>query len=254
MFPYRDDNPTELTPVVTVGIIAANVVAWLFVQGMGSPEALVRSVCDLGLVPGELLRTATPGTGVELAPGMMCLVDAHPQYITLVTSMFMHGGWLHLIGNMVFLWVFGNNIEDVMGHGRFVVFYLVCGVAAAGAQMLISPNSVVPMVGASGGISGVLGAYLLLYPRVRVHTLLFLGFYVTTVALPAYMMLGYWVILQLFGGLVALSGVDRGGTAFFAHVGGFVAGLILIRLFASDDTLRRRPQPPATYYRYRPYG
>ena len=254
MFPYRDDNPTELTPVVTVGIIAANVVAWLFVQGMGSPEALVRSVCDLGLVPGELLRTATPGTGVELAPGMMCLVDAHPQYITLVTSMFMHGGWLHLIGNMVFLWVFGNNIEDVMGHGRFVVFYLVCGVAAAGAQMLISPNSVVPMVGASGAISGVLGAYLLLYPRVRVHTLLFLGFYVTTVALPAYMMLGYWVILQLFGGLVALSGVDRGGTAFFAHVGGFVAGLILIRLFASDDTLRRRPQPPATYYRYRPYG
>ena len=254
MFPYKDDNPTELTPIVTVGIIAANVLAWLFVQGMGSPEALVRSVCDLGLVPGELLRTATPGTGVELAPGMMCLVDPHPQYATLVTSMFMHGGWLHLIGNMVFLWVFGNNIEDVMGHGRFVVFYLVCGVAAAGTQMLITPNSVVPMVGASGAISGVLGAYLLLYPRVRVHTLLFLGFYVTTVALPAYLMLGYWAILQLFGGLVALSGVDRGGTAFFAHIGGFVAGLILIRLFASDDALRRRPQPPAPYYRYRTYG
>jgi membrane associated rhomboid family serine protease len=254
MFPYRDDNPTELPAVVTVGIIAVNVLAWLFVQGMGSPEPLVRSVCDLGLVPGELLHTARPGTGVELAPGMMCLVDPHPNYATLLTSMFMHGGWLHLIGNMVFLWVFGNNIEDVMGHGRFLVFYLVCGVAAAGAQILISPNSVVPMVGASGAISGVLGAYLLLYPRVRVHTLLFLGLFVTTVSLPAYVMLGYWAVLQLLGGLATLGGVERGGTAFFAHIGGFVAGLILIRFFASEDALRRRPQPPASYYRYRTYG
>jgi len=254
MFPYRDDNPTELPAVVTVGIIAVNVLAWLFVQGMGSPEPLVRSVCDLGLVPGELLHTARPGTGVELAPGIMCLVDPHPNYLTLLTSMFMHGGWLHLIGNMVFLWVFGNNIEDVMGHGRFLVFYLVCGVAAAGAQILISPNSVVPMVGASGAISGVLGAYLLLYPRVRVHTLLFLGLFVTTVTLPAYVMLGYWAVLQLLGGLGSLGGVERGGTAFFAHIGGFVAGLILIRFFASEDALRRRPQAPASYYRYRTYG
>jgi len=253
MFPYKDDNPTELTPVVTVGIIAANVLAWLFIQGMGSPAALVHSVCDLGLVPGELLRTAKPGSGVELAPGMFCLVET-PHYTTLLTSMFMHGGWLHLIGNMVFLWVFGNNIEDVMGHGRFVVFYLLCGVAAAGAQMLVSPHSVVPMVGASGAISGVLGAYLLLYPQVRVHTLLFLGFYATTVALPAYVMLGYWIFLQLLGGLGSLSGLDGGGTAFFAHIGGFVTGLLLIRLFASDDALRRRPQPPAGYYRYRTYG
>jgi membrane associated rhomboid family serine protease len=252
VFPYKDDNPTEITPVVTVGIIAANVLAWLFLQGMGSPEALVRSVCDLGLVPGELLRTAKPGSGVELAPGLFCLVEA-PHYSTLITSMFMHGGWLHLIGNMVFLWVFGNNIEDVMGHGRFVVFYLVCGLAAAGAQMLIGPNAVVPMVGASGAISGVLGAYLLLYPRVRVHTLIVLGF-VTSVTLPAYVMLGYWAVLQLLGGLVSLSGVDRGGTAFFAHIGGFVTGLLLIRLFASDDALRRRPQPPSAYYRYRTYG
>ena len=185
MFPYKDDNPTELPAIVTIAIIAANVLAWLLVQGMGSPEPLVRSVCDLGLVPGELLRTAPPGTGVELAPGLFCRVEAAPHYSTLLTSMFMHGGWLHLIGNMVFLWVFGNNIEDVMGHVRFIVFYLLCGVAAAAAQMLITPSSVVPMVGASGAISGVLGAYLLLYPRVRVHTLLFFGFYVTTVALPA---------------------------------------------------------------------
>lgn len=254
MFPYKDDNPTELTPVVTVAIIAANVLAWLFLQGMGSPEALVRSVCDLGLVPGELLRTAKPGSGIELAPGLMCLVDVQPHYSTLVTSMFMHGGWLHLIGNMVFLWVFGNNIEDVMGHGRFVVFYLVCGLAAAGGQMLISPNSIVPMVGASGAISGVLGAYLLLYPRVRVHSLLFLGVFVTTIALPAYVMLGYWIVLQLLGGVASLSGIENSGTAFFAHIGGFVVGLVLIRFFASEDALRRRPEGPSTYYRYRTPG
>ncbi len=252
MFPYKDDNPTELPPIVTVAIIAANVLVWLFIQGMGSSEALVRSVCDLGLVPGELLQTAKPGSGVELAPGLFCVVGA-PHYTTILTSMFTHGGWLHLIGNMVFLWVFGNNIEDVMGHVRFVVFYLLCGVVAAGAQMLVGPNSVVPMVGASGAISGVLGAYLLLYPRVRVHTLLFFGFYVTTVALPAYVMLGYWAVLQLLGGVVSLSGIDQGGTAFFAHIGGFATGLLLIRFFASDDALRRRPQPPATYYRYRTY-
>jgi len=252
MFPYKDDNPTELPPIVTVAIIAANVLVWLFIQGMGSPETLVRSVCDLGLVPGELLQTAKPGSGVELAPGLFCVVGA-PHYTTILTSMFTHGGWLHLIGNMVFLWVFGNNIEDVMGHGRFIVFYLLCGVVAAGAQMLVGPNSVVPMVGASGAISGVLGAYLLLYPRVRVHTLLFFGFYVTTVALPAYVMLGYWAVLQLLGGLVSLSGIDQGGTAFFAHIGGFATGLLLIRFFASDDALRRRPQPPAPYYRYRTY-
>jgi membrane associated rhomboid family serine protease len=254
VFPYKDDNPTELPPIVTVGVIAANVLVWLFVQGMGAPEALARSVCDLGLVPGELLQTVKPGTGVELVPGMFCLVDVQPHYSTLLTSMFMHGGWLHLIGNMVFLWVFGNNIEDVMGHGRFILFYLLCGVAAAGAQMLVGPNSVVPMVGASGAISGVLGAYLLLYPRVRVHTLLFFGIFVTRVALPAYVMLGYWAVLQLLGGLVNLSGIGQGGTAFFAHIGGFVAGLILIRFFASEDALRRRPQPPSGYYRYRTYG
>jgi len=254
MFPYKDDNPTELAPLVTVGIIIANVLAWLFLQGMGSPALLARSVCDLGLVPGELLQTAKPGSGLELAPGLFCLVDLQPHYSTLITSMFMHGGWLHLIGNMVFLWVFGNNIEDVMGHGRFIVFYLVCGLAAAGGQMLVGPNSIVPMVGASGAISGVLGAYLLLYPRVRVHTLLFLGFYVTTIALPAYVMLGYWIVLQLLGGVASLSGIEGGGTAFFAHIGGFVAGLVLIRFFASEDALRRRPEPPSAYYHYRSVG
>jgi membrane associated rhomboid family serine protease len=138
-----------------------------------------------------------------------------------------------------------------MGHVKFILFYLLCGVAAAAAQTFLSPHSIVPMVGASGAISGVLGAYLLLYPRVRVHTLIILPIYVTTVALPAYVMLGYWIVLQLLGGVGSLSELERGGVAFFAHVGGFVAGLVLVRLFASEDVLRRRPTPPADYYRYR---
>ena len=254
MFPYKDDNPTELPAIVTVGVIAANVLVWLFAQGMGAAEPLTRSVCSLGLIPGEVLRTAKPGSGVELAPGMVCLVKAVPNYWTVLTSMFTHGSWLHLLGNMLFLWVFGNNIEDAMGHGRFVVFYLLCGVAAAATQVFISPHSIVPMVGASGAISGVLGAYLLLYPRVRVHTLIILPIYITSVALPAYVMLGYWALLQVVGGLGSLTALEKGGVAFFAHLGGFATGLLLIRLFAREDTLRRRPTPVAGYYRYRTFG
>lgn len=254
MFPYKDDNPTERPSIVTVGVIAANVLAWVFVQGMGAQLPLVQSVCNLGLIPGEVLGTAPPGSGVELAPGLVCVVDAAPQYWTVLTSMFMHGGWFHLIGNMLFLWVFGNNIEDAMGHGKFVAFYLLCGVAAAATQTLLSPHSVVPMVGASGAISGVLGAYLLLYPRVRVHTLIVLPIYITTVALPAYVMLGYWALLQLLGGVSSLSEIEKGGVAFFAHIGGFVVGLLLVRLFVSEDVLRRRPTPPADYYRYRTFS
>ena len=241
MFPYKDENPTVLTPVVTVGLIVVNVLVWAVVQGLGATEPLVRSVCNLGLVPGELLGTAPPGTAVPLGEGWTCVVDPEPAYATIITSMFLHGGWFHLIGNMVFLWVFGNNIEDAMGHGRFVVFYLLCGVAAAAAQVAVNPSSAVPMVGASGAISGVLGAYLLLYPKVRVHTLVFLGFYVTTIALPAYIMLGYWILLQLLGGLPALGRMDEGGVAFFAHIGGFVAGLALIKPFAKPENLERRP-------------
>ncbi|MGH7521588.1 MAG: rhomboid family intramembrane serine protease, partial [Gemmatimonadales bacterium] len=156
MFPYKDENPTERPALVTGAIIAANVLAFIFLQGAGAEGPLARSVCNLGLIPGEILRTAPPGAGVELAPGMLCTVEA-PKYWTVLTSMFMHGGWFHLIGNMVFLWVFGNNIEDVMGHAKFLIFYLLCGTAAAAAQTFISPHSLVPMVGASGAISGVLG-------------------------------------------------------------------------------------------------
>jgi len=251
MFPYKDENPTERPAIITVAIIIANVLAFLLVQGAGAQGPLARSVCDLGLIPGEILRTAPPGSGVELAPGMVCMVHAVPKYWTVITSMFMHGGWFHLIGNMLFLWVFGNNIEDATGHGKFLIFYLLCGTAAAATQTFISPHSIVPMVGASGAISGVLGAYLLLYPRVRVHTLIILPIYITTVALPAWVMLGYWGLIQLLSGLGSLSEIDKGGVAFFAHVGGFIAGLVLVRLFASDDVLRRRTVQPASYYRYR---
>ncbi len=249
MIPYRDDNPTVLKPYFTVGILVLNVLVWAVVQGFGTRAALVESVCRLGLIPGELLGTATPGAGLELAPGVRCLIEATPQYHTVITSMFLHGGWLHLIGNMVFLWVFGNNIEDAMGHGRFLVFYLTCGVAAAAAQVAVEPSSAVPMVGASGAISGVLGGYLLLYPRVRVHTLLFLGIFVTTIDLPAYVLLGYWIALQVIGGLPSLAGMGGGGVAFFAHIGGFVAGMLLIKLFARSEYLDRRPIHPAQYRR-----
>src|SRR5229473_779089 len=251
MFPYKDENPTVLTPLVTVGIIALNVLTWVFLQGLGAPGPLAQSVCHLGLTPGELLGTVRAGVRVPLGDEFFCVIGARPHYATVLTSMFMHGGWLHLLGNMWFLWIFGNNIEDAMGHVRFVVFYLLCGVVAAATQVAVQPHSVVPMVGASGAISGVLGAYLLLYPRVRVHTLIILPIYITTVALPAWVMLGYWALLQLLSGLGSLTQVEQGGVAFFAHVGGFVAGLLLVRVFASDEVLRRRPTQPATYYRYR---
>ena len=240
MFPYKDENPTELTPVVTVGIIALNLLAWVFVQGVGAEEPLARSVCHLGLIPGEVLGTAPAGTSVPLGPGVRCVLTAEPHWWTVLTSMFMHGGWFHIIGNMWFLWVFGNNIEDSMGHARFVVFYLLCGVAAAAAQMVVAPRSVVPMVGASGAISGVMGAYTLLYPRVRVHTLVTLGFFVTTVTLPAYVMLGYWFVLQLLMGAVGALSPTEGGVAVWAHVGGFLTGLLLVKLFANPEFLERR--------------
>jgi membrane associated rhomboid family serine protease len=249
MFPYKDENPTEKPAIVTVAIILVNVLVFILLQGAGAEGPLARSVCHFGLIPGEIFQRARPGSGVELAPGVVCIVDAIPKYWTVLTSMFVHGGWFHLIGNMVFLWVFGNNIEDAMGHVKFVIFYLLCGTAAAAAQTLVSSHSVIPMVGASGAISGVLGAYILLYPRVRVHTLIILPIYITTVALPAYVMLGYWALLQILSGLGSLSEIEKGGVAFFAHVGGFLTGLILVKLFASDEVLQRRPTPPASYYR-----
>jgi len=236
MFPYRDENETLRSPYITLLFIALNVLTWLLVQGAGAALPLATSVCNLGLIPGELTGTLPPGTRFPLGQGLVCLTDPGLQISHIFTSMFLHGSWMHLIGNMWFLWLFGNNVEDVMGRVRFVVFYLLCGLTAALAQVMTNPASVVPMVGASGAISGVMGGYLALFPRVRVFCLLVLGFFVTSVALPAWMMLLYWIGIQVLSGLAGSRG-EVGGVAFWAHIGGFVAGLILVRLFANTEYL-----------------
>jgi membrane associated rhomboid family serine protease len=226
-------------------LIVANVLAWVLLQGFGSEPLLSSSVCRLGLIPGELLQTAPPGARFEIGPQSVCVLSATSAWYTPLTSMFMHGGWFHLIGNMWFLWIFGNNVEDSMGHARFVVFYLLCGLAAAALQTATNPNSIIPMVGASGAIGGVMGAYVLLYPRVHVHMLIVLGFYATTIAVPAIFMLGYWFLVQFVSGWTSI-GAEGGGVAFWAHVGGFGAGAVLVLLFRNPRLLERHP-----YYGWR---
>ncbi|MBA3894489.1 MAG: rhomboid family intramembrane serine protease [Gemmatimonadales bacterium] len=238
MFPYRDDNPTLATPVVTGILIGLNVLAWVLLQGMGSEPYLSRSVCELGLIPGEYLGRTPPGVAVPLGESTTCVMEAAGGWYTPLTSMFLHGGWFHLIGNMWFLWLFGNNVEDSMGHVRYLVFFLLSGVAAAAAQTFVNPNSAIPMVGASGAISGVMGAYIVLYPRVRVHMLVVLGFFITRIAVPAFLMLGYWFLLQLLGGLPTI-GDEKGGVAFWAHAGGFIAGAVLILVFKDNELVAK---------------
>jgi len=238
VIPYRDENETQRTPVVTFGIIGLCVLAWFMVQGAGSEEALATSICNLGFIPAELFDTQPIGAGFRMSEEAACLVDGDPAWLTVFTSMFLHGSWMHIIGNMWFMWVFGNNIEDSMTRARFVVFYLVCGVAAALAQGYADTASIIPMVGASGAISGVMGGYLVLYPRVRVWTLVPLGPIFTNIALPAWVMLIYWSVIQIFGGLQdSLAGGEGGGVAFWAHIGGFVAGVVLIKVFARPDAV-----------------
>lgn len=237
MLPYRDENQTQRTPYITYVIIGANLLMWILVQGAGSPLAVARSVCNLGLIPGELLASVPAGTEMPMGRGLVCVTDPGREVTNLFTSMFLHGSWMHLLGNMWFFWIFGNNVEDAMGRGRFILFYLTCGIVAALSQVFLNPTSTTPMVGASGAISGVMGAYLVLYPHVRVYTLVPLLFFFTTIALPAWVMLIYWMVIQLFGGLSSLGAT--GGTAFGAHVGGFVAGAVLIKLFARSDYVRQ---------------
>ena len=238
MFPIRDDNPHFLTPVVTVGLIALNALVWVLAQGLGFEPSLSRSICSLGLIPAELLQSLP--AGASLLREAPCVIGGVPSLHSPLTSMFLHGGWFHILGNMWFLWIFGNNVEDSMGHARFAVFYLLCGLVAAALQVVSDPDSVVPMVGASGAIGGVMGAYIILYPRVHVHMLVFFGFYATTFAVPAALMLGYWLLLQLIGGWGSL-GVEGGGVAFWAHVGGFAAGAVLILPFRDRRLLDRHP-------------
>ncbi|MEZ5595902.1 MAG: rhomboid family intramembrane serine protease [Pseudomonadales bacterium] len=243
MFPIRDENPTQYKPVATIVLIGLNVAAWVLLQGLGTEPALTRSVCTFGLVPADVLDVAVTGQ-------RLCPPGYSDGWLGVLTSMFMHGGWMHIIGNMWFLWVFGDNVEDAMGRARFVIFYVLCGIGAALAQMVSSPGSAIPMVGASGAIGGVMGAYAVLYPRAHVILLVFLGFFVTTVAVPAIFMLGYWFLLQLLSGAMAPSHV--GGVAFWAHVGGFVAGMVLVFPFRRPERVDwRRRQGPSHNARHR---
>jgi membrane associated rhomboid family serine protease len=216
MIPLRDDNPTRTTPVVTYALIAACVLIFLWQVSLGQRMEL--AIYAYGLIPDVLLGDA------RLPPE----VAAVPGWATVFTSMFLHGSWMHLIGNMLYLWIFADNVEDRFGHGRFVAFYLLCGIAAALAQALPDPHSQIPMVGASGAISGVLGAYLLMYPRAHVLVLIPLGPFSQVTRLPALLVLGLWFALQLASEMFAPAGA---GVAFRAHIGGFVAGLLLMPVF-----------------------
>ena len=235
MFPIRDENPSQTTPFATFILIAINILAWIFLQALGGDPALTNSICHYGLIPADVL-----GAAPVLASADPCSDAPDGSWLNVMTSMFMHGGWMHIIGNMWFLWIFGDNVEDAMGSLRFVVFYALSGLGAALAQMFSDPASLIPMVGASGAIGGVMGAYALLYPRAHVHMLIFLGFYITTVAVPAIFMLGYWLLLQLVSGVMA--DAEQGGVAFWAHVGGFVTGLVLAFLFRQPERVQRHLQ------------
>jgi membrane associated rhomboid family serine protease len=247
VLPLKDDVPTRSFPAVTVAIIAANLLVYLYELALAPPFAPSRVaaaaaerayeafVFEFGLVPCRL-------GGVCPARLATALAGAPDPWLTVFTSMFVHGGLFHVGGNMLYLWIFGNNVEDSMGKGRFLVFYLLCGVAAAAAQYLSDPRSAVPMVGASGAVSGTLGAYLILHPNARVWTLIIFGFFWRVVPIPALIVLGFWIVVQVLNGIITFGGGEPGGVAFLAHVGGFVAGMALILVF--------RQRPDIAYRRY----
>jgi membrane associated rhomboid family serine protease len=213
MIPLRDANPTSRTPIVTLGIIAACVLVFLYQLSLGGGASLERFVVQWGVVPEELVRALRAGRFVS------------QETATLVTSQFLHGGFLHIGGNMLFLWVFGNNVEDRFGRLRFLVFYLVGGIVAALTQVAVDPTSTVPTIGASGAIAATLGAYLVLYPGARVTTAIFLVFFYQLIEVPAVIVLVLWFAFQLFDGIASLGiSASAGGVAVFAHIGGFLFG------------------------------
>ncbi len=228
MIPLRDNIPSRRTPLVTYALIAANAFVYFLLQPGSETRAGLYFTFQWGLVPADLLG------GVPRVP--------HPVPVTwtVITSMFLHGGFFHILGNMWYLWLFGDNVEDVMGRARFLVFYLLSGVTAAAAQVAMDPTSRVPMVGASGAISGVLGGYLLLYPRARILALVPLGFFMQLMEVPAVIVLGFWIFVQFFNAFL-MPAHGGGGVAFFAHIGGFLAGMAFVYIF-------RKRQP------YRPWG
>ncbi|MBA3408187.1 MAG: rhomboid family intramembrane serine protease [Solirubrobacterales bacterium] len=241
MFPLKDNIPTLRFPVVTVTLIALNVIAYFFWQKGGltlgdpSSQEYLCQLYDYAEIPYEVTN---PGEQVGVQG---CDAPTAPTWLTLFTAMFMHGGLLHLGGNMLFLWIFGNNVEDSMGPVKFLVFYLLGGLAAAALQIAIGPDSQIPNLGASGAVAGVLGGYLLLFPRARVITVIFIVFFFTIIELPALLILGFWFVQQvLFGYFDLNSAGEGGGVAYFAHIGGFAFGLLAIKLFA--DERKRRGQ------------
>jgi membrane associated rhomboid family serine protease len=234
MIPYRDENPTHRIPWVTYLIIVCNVLSWFVIQGMGQDPGLTESVCRYGAIPGALLNN-----GHLSSPNMLVCPPLGQGWLTAFTSMFMHGGWLHLIGNMWFLWIFADNIEDALGPLRFVCFYLLGGIAAVAAQIASDPASMVPMVGASGAIGGIMGAYARLFPRVSVHIAIILGFFIFRRTIPALWMLGIWLALQAVSALAVPHAGSQGGVAFWAHIGGFVAGFLLIQVFRGNESQSR---------------
>ncbi len=217
MFPIHDDNPTRITPYVTYALLSACVLVFFWQISLG--DAAQQAVYSFGVIPSVLFASKSLPAELEILPA----------WLTIFTSMFLHGGWMHLIGNMLYLWVFGNNVEDAMGHKRFIVFYLSCGLLAALTQAVLNADSEIPMIGASGAISGVLGAYLLLHPRARILVVIPIGILIYTPWIAAYWVLGFWFVLQLFNSLMSAS--EIGGVAYGAHIGGFIAGMLLIPLF-----------------------
>lgn len=215
MIPFKDDNPTETTPFVTIGLIALNIL--IFLWQLSAPGGGERIAFFYGAIPHNLLtfERTQPVSPV----------------VSIFTSMFLHGGLFHVAGNMLYLWIFGNNIEDALGHVKFLLFYLISGVAAAYSHALTAPNSTIPMIGASGAVSGVLGAYLLLYPHARIHTLVIFGFFWQIVRIPALVVLGFWIVLQVISGILGAGTLQHGGVAWFAHIGGFLVGILTIKIW-----------------------
>lgn len=226
MIPIRDDNPTETFPWVTISLITANVLVFLYQLSLGSNSFLQQQfVLRFAMVPYQITHNPSGSPG---------------SYFTILTAMFLHGGFLHIAFNMLYLWIFGNNVEDVLGHIRFLIFYLLCGLGGAAGHILSSPFSKIPSLGASGAIAGVLGAYLFLFPRARVLTLIPIVFFIEIVRIPAFIIIGFWFILQLLNGILSVTSkvaLDVGGVAWFAHIGGFLTGFLLVLVFPK----RRRP-------------
>ena len=246
MFPLKADVPIRTFPGVSVAVIVVNVALYLYEfflwfdpGSAGRPSMggvlYAQFVLEFGLIPCRVRDICPPALETALAGALSPMV-------TVLTSMFVHGSLLHVGGNMLYLWIFGSVIEDAMGHGRFVLFYLVCGIVAAAAQFLQDPASAIPMVGASGAVAGALGAYVVLYPQTHIRTLLIVGFYVRVILVPALVVLGFWVVLQFANGLFTFARGDAGGVAVLAHLGGFVAGLGLVHIFRGERR-RRRPRP-----------